>query len=119
MRNLMPKRVMRLSLVLFVFLLSQSIAQSQADLAPYIYYYGRLDGSFIIERADGTDSRIFNDLVPKEHNSVIMRGWSSSGRWFMISSYHSTGEGINYSQQTQVVSTDGQQRIDFGTQSRS
>ncbi len=45
--------------LLTIFLLSVTTpTQAQTDTAPpYLYYYSRLLGGLIIERADGTDSR--------------------------------------------------------------
>ena len=54
--------------------------------------------------------------MPLSHNRVFWHEWSPSGRWIVLSSHYSTGEGGNFAQQIQIVSTDGQQRIDLGTQ---
>lgn len=55
---------------------------AQSD-APYIYYYSRLLEGWVIERADGTDSRLFaQGMMPRDHLAVWERGWSPSGEWF-------------------------------------
>lgn len=64
------------------------------DLPPYLYYYSDVLNAFVIERADGTDSRIFIDEVQSVTN---VPGWSPSGEWF---AYHSA--------ETYVVSLQGE-----------
>ncbi len=61
-----------------------STAQSQPESdAPYIYYYSDLLNAFVIERADGTDSRTLgDDLIPEDTNTIAGAGWSPSGEWF-------------------------------------
>ncbi len=50
---------------------------------PYIYYYSDLDNAFIIERADGTETRLLaQGLMPDATNGVDGPGWSPSGKWF-------------------------------------
>lgn len=56
----------------------------QASDAPYLMAFSNDPAPhFIIERADGTDSRVFaNDVMPPETNYVDGAGWSPSGEWF-------------------------------------
>jgi hypothetical protein len=47
-----------MAVVFMLIILTLSNVQAQeAELPPYLYYYSRLLGGLIIERADGTDSR--------------------------------------------------------------
>src|SRR5690606_25114638 len=53
------------------------------DLPPYLYYYSDVLNAFVIERADGTDSR----TMWREHTSGVRGikdspGFSPDGRWF-------------------------------------
>lgn len=56
--------------------------------APFIYYYTPVNKAFIIERADGKDSRILTNFVipaschEADDCSVDGPGWSPSGQWF-------------------------------------
>jgi hypothetical protein len=36
---------------------------AEDEQAPYLYYFSRLHGAFVIERADGTDGFLFGDKV--------------------------------------------------------
>lgn len=57
-------------------------AAAQTD-APYVYYYSRVLEGWVIERADGTGSRLLaQGVMPSEHLVVWERGWSPSGEWF-------------------------------------
>ena len=103
-------------MVCLLLLLIITPISAQDEEIPYIHYYSPLDNGIIIEQADGTDSRLISNLIDETHNSVVWYGWSPSGRWFALSSYHSTGEPANFGQYIQVVSTDGQKRIDLGMQ---
>src|SRR5579864_2788173 len=62
-------------------------AHGQSSAAPYIYYYSDEINAFIIERADGTDTRILGaglmpPLAPETLPLVSGPGWSPSGKWF-------------------------------------
>lgn len=95
-------------------------ARREADLSiPYVHYYSYIDNGLIIERADGTDSRIIRNIAPETANSIVWRNWSVSGKWFAMSSFHSNGEGGDFTQQSYVVSSDGQHKIDLGRNSLS
>jgi hypothetical protein len=54
--------------------------------APFLYYYSDYLRAFIIERADGTDSRVLGDglmQLTDGHDLLIDGpGWSPSGNWF-------------------------------------
>jgi hypothetical protein len=64
------------------------------DVPPYLYYYSRLLGGLIIERADGTDSRqIAADIIPPGMTGISGPGWSPSGRYF--AAYGVTFDGYN------------------------
>lgn len=56
---------------------------SSSSTAPYFYYFSQDHNAFIIERADGTDSRVFGaGLMQANRNHVGGAGWSPSGDWF-------------------------------------
>jgi hypothetical protein len=81
-----------LLLILFA-LLSVSGVGAQAELPPYIHYFNHLRGGLVIERADGTDSRMIAD-VPMDAGPPV---WSASGKWMVIGN--------------EIISTDGNQHI--------
>jgi len=77
---------MKLLLVILtalVPLLHPVFAQDSSSVseAPYIYYYSDVLTGIVIERADGTESR----LIPLPQDAVLGysygAGWSPSGRW--------------------------------------
>jgi WD40 repeat protein len=82
---------MRVLLVIFFTLLSGSGVGAQEALPPYIHYFDHLRGGLVIERADGTDSRMIPD-VPMDAGPPV---WSPSGRWMVIGN--------------EIISTDGSQ----------
>jgi hypothetical protein len=75
---------------LFILLLLVVVTPSTAQSPPYLYYYSRLLGGIIIERADGTDSRIIGqDVIPAGLTGITGAGWSPSGKYFAVT-------GVNY-----------------------
>jgi WD40 repeat protein len=63
-------------------LLAKSTASSQPEPAPYLYYFSEERHAFVIERADGTESRLLGQgIIPI--NAVGADGaWSASGEYF-------------------------------------
>lgn len=54
---------------------------------PYIYYFSDALNAFVIERADGTDTRVLGGGLMEvtgdaQHIHVAGPGWSPSGQWF-------------------------------------
>jgi WD40 repeat protein len=83
-------------LVLVVFaLLSVSGVRAQAEQPPYIHYFDHLRGGLVIERADGTDSRMIPD-VPMTAGPPV---WSPSGKWMVM--------------KNEIISTDGNRQIPY------
>lgn len=97
------------------FLLILVISSSMAGLVsrhraenpvPFLYYYSFEQQGFIIEQADGTDSRLLaSGLTNPQHDQITLTGWSPSGRWL---AWESTGDD---SAQAYVIRVDGQQTI--------
>jgi len=76
-------RGMALVFIISLLLISPSSgkAQSVSD-APYLYYYSRMANAIIVEKADGSDSRILGSgLMPTAHDSANKITWSPSGKW--------------------------------------
>lgn len=62
--------------------ITPSQAQQESD-APYIYYYSEVLNGLVIERADGTDSRVIGQgLVTEDVLFTYGPGWSPDGKWF-------------------------------------
>src|SRR5690606_33237690 len=63
-------------------LMTVSPASSQSEAAPYLYYFSEERHAFVIECADGTDSRLLGQgSIPI--NAVGADGaWSASGEYF-------------------------------------
>ncbi|MEL6526591.1 MAG: hypothetical protein AAFQ07_12870 [Chloroflexota bacterium] len=54
-----------------------------ADDTPYIWWYADSENAFVVERADGTDSRLIGEgIVPDEHDVLEDVAFSPSGEWF-------------------------------------
>ncbi len=58
------------------------IGRAQAR-APYLYYYSDVLNGFVIERADGTDSRVIAQgvMISPARAVVQNTSWSASGKW--------------------------------------
>lgn len=85
---------------------------AEAESAPYLYYYSNVLHAFVIERADGTDSRTIGaGLMPEDYNSTGGPGWSPSGKWFAWTGTRNKGGGTTASS-VWLVSTDGSYRLD-------
>lgn len=105
--------------LLFVLWLGVFVSpcQAQEPANPYIYYYSDTFNAFIIERADGTDTRVLGDgLMPWPEEDQAMEvdgpGWSPSGRWFAwtyayVDAYGGRSEICN----PLIVSADGSTRL--------
>jgi hypothetical protein len=76
----------------FLLVLSCSTAVLKAqDAPPYIYYFSDVLNGIVVERADGTDSRILaQGLMPPDIDSISGPGWSPSGKWFAWKTFKST-----------------------------
>ncbi|HLY26280.1 MAG TPA: hypothetical protein VKQ72_08065, partial [Aggregatilineales bacterium] len=115
-----------LILVSLALVVSPAIAplQAQPEAVPYIYYFSNTLKAFVIERADGTDTRILGDglLAPdaSEYANAYSEGyylidgpgWSPSGRWLawgadLFTGYYDHGSGSK----PYVIRSDGAQRV--------
>jgi hypothetical protein len=77
--------------------------------APYIYYYSRALNGVVIERANGSDSRIVGkDLMPEPAEIVVGPGWSPDGRWFAWHGYRPLEFGFSIPQGAYAVSVDNE-----------
>lgn len=90
--------------------LSSSVLLAQeTEPPPYLYYYSRMLGGIIIERADGTDSRLIGeDVIPPDLIGINGPGWSPSGEYF--AAYRSGYEGYGFSE-PYLTNIGGEQRI--------
>jgi len=67
-----------------------------AGEAPYLYYYSDVLNSYVIERADGTDSRLIaHNLMDEPAQMIGGAGWSPSGRWLAWSARELGGYGYH------------------------
>ena len=103
--------LLNLILLLILPMTSQTATVAPPDdaPAPYIYYYSEALNGIVIERADGTDSRIIGQgLVDEDVNFIYGPGWSADGTWF---AWRTTWEGING--KGYVISADGKSQLDM------
>lgn len=86
----MIRKTIQILLAVCSLLVIMPVHGQPDEAPPYLYYYSRMLGGLIIERADGTDSRhLAADVIPPDMTGLVGPGWSPSGRYF--SAY-----GINY-----------------------
>lgn len=52
------------------------------DPVPYLYYYSDVLNGIVIERADGTDSRLIGQGITLCSQRLAGPGWSPDGKWF-------------------------------------
>jgi hypothetical protein len=88
------KRLLIAALCLMLCLSVAPLLAQTNEPPPYLYYYSRMLGGLIIERADGTDSRhIAADVLPPKLADLSGPGWSPSGRYFAASKMTATQYG--------------------------
>ena len=81
---------------------------SQESQPPYLFYYSYMDKAFVIERADGTDTRLFAEgVMQPDENAVFGPGWSPSGEWFAWTGQMLVSEGMDGPSRPHLVSVDG------------
>lgn len=105
------KRLLLILLICITLMpvLPASTAQPPGSDAPYLYYYSERLNAFVIERADGTDSRIFGDVaLHQSTNSVFGAGWSPSGKWFAFITKQRQPFGFYETLQTVLLDARGQ-----------
>jgi hypothetical protein len=100
----------------FIYVLLATLGFSvsaQEALPPYIYYYSDALNAFVIERVDGSDSRMIGQGLTEERADVIGGpGWSPDGQWLAwsagaIGDYNGTALG-GY-----AVRADGNERLEL------
>lgn len=67
--------------VMVLSVTSTSIVSDEASDLPYIHYYDSANRQRIIERVDGADTFVFNDVGSGEPD------WSPTGRWMIIDDF--------------------------------
>lgn len=78
------RNIQRLACICLMFWLSVSlqVGEAQSEPAPFLYYYSDTLRTFVIERADGTDTRVLSQVtMPEETDDITIRDWSPSGEW--------------------------------------
>jgi hypothetical protein len=102
------------SLFIFISLLiiSPSPSLSADDsTAPYIYYYANTANAIVVERADGSDSRLIaTGAMPPEHSVISDLDWSPSGEWMAWRSSTYNGPGAP-AFKGWIARSDGSQRL--------
>ncbi|MBZ0296464.1 MAG: hypothetical protein K8L99_28135 [Anaerolineae bacterium] len=74
----------RIAFAVLTLLMTVGVHTASADdESPFFYFYSSELGAFVIERADGTDSRILTEYsLPNESLVISGAGWSTSQDWF-------------------------------------
>jgi WD40 repeat protein len=69
-------------LTVVIVVLAVGSASAAEDKPPFLYYYSNVLRGFVVERADGTDSRVLSqNLIAPDVHDVNLLGWSPSGQW--------------------------------------
>jgi hypothetical protein len=97
-------------IVILCLLISALSAATLAENdAPYIAYYSHTLNGVVIERADGSDSRLIGqDVVEHPAGRIFDTGWSPDGKWFAWQ-VEDTSE---QKSRVYAVSSDGQHILD-------
>ncbi len=75
-------RALLLLLISLVFSPIPKTAAQNSETLPYIYYLANPVHALVIERADGSDSRIIAPgAMPDDHTVIADLDWSPSGEW--------------------------------------
>ncbi len=88
-------------------------AGQSSSKAPYLYYYSHTLNAFVIERADGSDSRTLGAGIMTDDYWITTRAlWSPSHRWFAWTAgqFCCGGEAF-YDRGTWLIGADGKQRV--------
>jgi len=106
-------RLLISGLVLVTTLFGGFRATKAQSRAPYLYYYSQSRSAFIVERADGSDSRVLAPFVLPDGYSITGPGWSPSGRWFAWTLISNGGMAIGPEVIGGIVSRDGKHLVDL------
>ncbi len=115
----MPRRVVLIIVLLLLNFGGMPVRAQTTQAAPYLYYFSDKQKAFVIERADGTDTRLLgaglmtlttsDDIAPFAFQ-ISGPGWSPSGKWFAW-----TAAQVSYSNQSgdkpYIISADGTHRV--------
>jgi hypothetical protein len=114
----MKSRYLTILVTFLVFILLGTVLLKMPQFAatsrsnepiPYIYYYSDLHHAWVIERADGSDSRLLaQGVMPSETYGISSASWSPSGEWLAWTSYR-WSEGGSSAKIGWMVSSDGSQ----------
>ncbi len=100
----------RFVIVLVVLLstmpLLQVRAEGDVEPWPFVYYYSYWTGSWIIERADGSDG--FALGAGLNCGRIVDADWSPSGHWLL---WHCSNRDIDFTNRWIAVSADDSQRV--------
>lgn len=106
----MVRHIVVLLVLVFLVIAPAANAQEGEDEAPYLYYYSTLLNGIVIERADGSDSRVIGgDVMPPETDTVYGE-WSPTGEWFAWRSGVDDGPGYS-TRKAWIISADGSNRL--------
>src|SRR5262245_6691333 len=101
----------RIPLLLLLMLLIAPAVQAQDSSAPYLYYFDSFVQAVIVERADGTDSRLLGAETIPDTSYVTGPGWSPSGRWLAGTSRQGNPYGNDLAYAPWAISADGKRQV--------
>lgn len=110
----MKKLVIEFVLIVGIFIVgvrdSYPSAAAQSDEAtPFVMYYNEAAGEFIVERADGSERRVYGaGRIPENERYVEYFAWSPSGEWLAWTYGEATNPPpLGVMRRVQVVNVDG------------
>lgn len=92
-RLILAKTLFYLLLASVLLGLGFTTTSAQSD-APYLYYYHPDLNAWVIERADGTDSRLLGQGVSEKSDTTAEGIWSPTGEWLIWNGRFATGDGV-------------------------
>lgn len=82
------------SLLITITGFAQALPPSSDD--PYLYYYSDVLNGIVIERADGSDSRLLGQgMMDEPAQTISSGGWSPSGRWLALRTWRGYAVSVN------------------------
>lgn len=92
-RLILAKTLFHLLLSVVLLGLGITTTSAQSD-APYLYYFHADVNAWVIERADGTDSRLLGQGVSEKSDTTAEGIWSPTGEWLIWNGRFATGDGV-------------------------
>jgi WD40 repeat protein len=82
--------------------------------APFVQYLSPRLNALVIERADGTDSRVIGEgLMPEGANYLSGAGWSPSGEWLAVTAVNRGAYGVSHERRSLLIELENDRALDI------